>query len=236
MTLESQHRRLNPRPFDTDWLVLKALHAAIASHIPPVARNGAVALDFGCGTRPYQELFTAKGVRYIGADFDGTPDIPIDASGRLQAADNSSDLLLSFQVLEHVRDLQRYLSEARRVLRPDGWMMLSTHGTWFYHPHPEDHRRWTREGLINDITVHGFEVTECVPIVGPLAWTTLIRLTCACYALRKIPVVGAPIGALLALIMNLRAKIEEAITPAWVTNDNACVYLVMARPGGKAPA
>jgi hypothetical protein len=36
--------------------------------------------------------------------------------------------------------------------------------------------------------------------------------------------------------MNLRARIEEAITPAWVTKDNACVYLVMARPAAKAAA
>lgn len=234
--MNEQHRRLNPRPFDTDWLVLKGLHEAIASRVPAIAGTGAVALDFGCGSRPYEPLFTAKGVRYLGADFDGTPDIAIDAGGRVDAADQSCDLLLSFQVLEHVRDLQTYLAEARRVLRPDGWMMLSTHGTWLYHPHPEDHRRWTRDGLINDISAQGFSVVECVPIVGPLAWTTIIRLTCACYALRKIPVVGWTIGRLLALIMNLRAMIEEAITPAWVTRDNACIYLVMARPAGKTAA
>jgi SAM-dependent methyltransferase len=234
--MNEQHRRLNPRPFDTDWLVLKSLHAAIASRVSTIARNGAVALDFGCGSKPYESLFTAKGVRYVGADFDGNPDIAIDAGGHIATPDGSSDLLLSFQVLEHVRDLQTYLSEARRVLRPDGQMMLSTHGTWLYHPHPEDHRRWTREGLIGDIEAQGFKVTECVPIVGPLAWTTIIRLTSFCYALRKIPVIGRPIGALLSLIMNLRALIEEAITPAWVTNDNACIYLVLACPVGKAAA
>ena len=215
---------------------MKRLHAAIASRVSAIAHDGAVALDFGCGTRPYELLFTSQGVRYLGADFDGSPDIAIDASGHLHAPDNSSDLLLSFQVLEHVRDLQTYLSEARRVLRPNGWMMLSTHGTWLYHPHPEDHRRWTREGLIGDITAHGFTVEQCIPIIGPLAWTTLVRLTCACYALRKVPLVGKPIGAILALVMNLRAKIEEAITPAWVTNDNACVYLVLARPAAGMPA
>jgi SAM-dependent methyltransferase len=232
MSAGENHRRLNPRPFDTDWLVLKGLRSVIASRVPAITRSGAVALDFGCGSRPYEALFTSSGARYLGADVDGSPDVAIDSKGRLQAPDGSSDLLLSFQVLEHVRDLQTYLSEARRVLRSDGWMMLSTHGTWLYHPHPEDHRRWTRDGLIGDITAHGFKVVECVPIVGPLAWTTLIRLTCACYALRRIPVIGKPLGAMLALIMNTRARVEEAITPAWVTHDNACVYLVLARPIG----
>jgi len=231
--MSDQHRRLNPRPFDTDWLVLKELRGAIKARIPAVARKGAVALDFGCGQKPYETLFTGNGVHYVGADFGGGADVAIDETGRLHAQDNSFDLLLSFQVLEHVRDLGTYLSEARRVLRPDGQMMLSTHGTWFYHPHPEDHRRWTRPGLIGDIESHGFKVTECVPIVGPLAWTTIIRLTAFRFALRKIPVVGHAIAGLLALIMNFRAMIEEAVTPAWATNDNACIYLVTARPVGK---
>ena len=49
---------------------------------------------------------------------------------KVGAKDQSADLALSFQVLEHVRDLQTYFSEARRVLRQDGSLLLSTHGTW----------------------------------------------------------------------------------------------------------
>ena len=99
-----------------------------------------------------------------------------------------------------------------------------------HHAYPEDHRRWTRQGLCAEITDHGFEVIDCVPVVGPLAWTTIVRLTCACYALRRIPLVGSTMGRLLALVMNARAWIEDIITPDWVKNDNACVYLVLARP------
>ena len=130
----------------------------------------------------------SRGVTYIGADFDGAPDIAIRADGTLDAPDRSADLVVSFQVLEHVRDLDTYLGEARRVLRDDGLLLLSTHGTWLYHPHPEDHRRWTREGLIADLAVRGFEATECIAVVGPLAWTTMVRLTCFAVALRRIPV------------------------------------------------
>jgi SAM-dependent methyltransferase len=226
----NQRRRLKPRLTDTDWLLLRDLRAAISSLAAHVVHNGMAVLDFGCGHRPYEAIFTSAGAHYLGADFTGRPDVVIDASGRLPAQDNSVDLLLSFQVLEHVRDLGTYFSEARRVLRQDGWMMLSTHGTWFYHPHPEDHRRWTRPGLVSEMSRHGFHVVEYIPVVGPLAWTTIIRLTCGCYALRKIPVVGRAIGGLLAVVMNLRALLEDLITPAWVKNDNACVYLMLARP------
>lgn len=228
-----QARRRSPRPLDADWLVLRDLRTAIASVLGPVARKGGVALDFGCGSKPYEQLFTTAGMHYVGADFGNKAELGIDQMGRLQAADRSSDLVVSFQVLEHVRDLGLYLSEAHRVLRAEGALMLSTHGTWLYHPHPEDHRRWTRGGLIAELSNYGFEVVECIPIVGPLAWTTIIRLTCAKFALDKIPMLGPLLGDLLALLMNLRAMIEDAITPDWVKRENACVYLVLARRKAK---
>ena len=41
---------------------------------------------------------------------------------------------------------------------------------------------------------------------------------------------GPLLGGLLAVLMNLRAMLEDAITPGWVKRENACVYLVLARP------
>jgi SAM-dependent methyltransferase len=229
-SIAERARRKNPQPTDTDWLLLRDLRAAIVTLLGKVAKKGSVVLDYGCGSKPYEELFTAAGMRYVPADFGGDAEIGIDTTGRLKTADRSSDLVVSFQVLEHVRDLALYLSEARRVLHPGGALLLSTHGTWLYHPHPEDHRRWTRPGLIAELSNHGFEVIECIPVVGPLATTTILRLTGANFALRKLPIIGRPLGALLALIMNLRAVAEEAITPHAIKQDNACVYLVLAVP------
>lgn len=226
---QEQARRLQPRIVDTDWLVLGGLRRAVAAAVDVVAKPGATAIDFGCGVQPYASIITDAGMNYLGADFGPGSEIAIDATGGLGAPDASADLVLSFQVLEHVRDLDHYFSEVRRVLRPGGWMLLSTHGTWLYHPHPEDHRRWTREGLITQIAKGGFETVECTPVVGPLAWTTIVRLTCFCYALRKVPAVGRLVGGFLAVVMNLRAMVEDAITPQWVTRDNACVYLALCR-------
>jgi len=223
-------RRLRPRFIDSDWLVMRDLSRAIQRVAAQIARPGSTAIDFGCGTMPYREIFAGLGCRYLGADFDGAPDIAIGADGALGVPDASADILLSFQVLEHVRDVGAYFSEARRVLRTDGRMLLSTHGTWLYHPHPEDHRRWTREGLAGEIENHGFELIDCVPIVGPLAWTTVLRLTCWSYALKKVPVLGAPAAWLTSIIMNARAIIEEAVTPAAIRRENACVYLTLSRP------
>lgn len=224
-----QRRRLRPRLWDTDWLVLRGMRKAIEYLADPIAAPGKVALDFGCGAKPYEPLFAARGVTYIGADIGGTHEVQIRADGTLSAADHSADLVVSFQVLEHVRDVHRYLQEAERVLRDDGLMLLSTHGTWLYHPHPEDHRRWTREGLIAELELHRFEVIDCIPVVGPLAWSTMVRLTCLAVALRRLPLMGNSLAAATAVVMNLRATAEDWITPAWVTKNNACVYVTLSR-------
>jgi SAM-dependent methyltransferase len=224
-----QQRRLQPRLWDTDWLVLRGMRAAIDRLADRIATPGKVALDFGCGAMPYAELFTARGVTYRGADLGSAHDVEIRSDGTLAAADRSADLVVSFQVLEHVRDIDTYLHEAGRVLRNDGLMLLSTHGTWLYHPHPEDHRRWTREGLIGDLERRGFEVTDCIAVVGPLAWTTMVRLTCFAVALRRLPVFGKGLAGVIAMFMNLKAAVEDWVTPAWVTKDNACVYVTLSR-------
>ena len=231
-----QQRRLHPRLWDTDWLVLRGMHTAIDRLAARLARPGTVALDFGCGVKPYATLFTARGATYTGADFGSGHDVMIRPDGIVEAASTSCDLVVSFQVLEHVRDLDTYLAEAARMLRDDGQLLLSTHGTWLYHPHPEDHRRWTREGLIGDLAARGFETTECIAVVGPLAWTTMVRLTCFAVALRGIPVIGPALARVVAVVMNLKAAVEDKVTPSWVTKDNACVYVTLSRPVQRAGA
>ena len=222
-------RRLAPRITDTDWLVLRRMRSAIGAAAQRLVRPGCDVIDFGCGAMPYAPLFAARGARYRGADLDGG-EIAIGADGRLDAPSGSADLLVSFQVLEHIRDLDLYLGEARRVLRDDGRMILSTHGNWLFHPHPEDHRRWTAMGLRAEIEARGFDMLECTPLVGPLGWTTMLRLTCFATAARAVPLAGRTLAGMVAAAMNVRAMIEERITPAWVTADNACVYLTISRP------
>jgi SAM-dependent methyltransferase len=173
-------------------------------------------------------------VAYRGADFEGA-DILIHRNGEVAAADRSADIVLSFQVLEHVADVGRYLGEAKRILRENGWLILSTHGTWLYHPHPEDHRRWTREGLLAEMSSNGFETRECVPILGPLAWTTLLRLICGYQVLLRVPVLGRMLARILALVMNGRGYLEDLLTPDWVRRDNACVYVTLSRAARRPP-
>lgn len=228
METQSPHRLLHPRIIDSDWLLLRKMRPAIEKFANAVGGPSTTAIDIGCGSQPYRSIFELRGIIYRGADFD-SEDIAIEKNGKVAAADRSADIALSFQVLEHVRDVAQYLGEARRILREQGWLILSTHGNWLYHPHPEDHRRWTRQGLLAELAANGFEATECVAVLGPLAWTTVLRLTGICHFCRKIPMIGHLLANMFAFTLNVRGFIEDLVTPSSVTQNNACVYVTLSR-------
>jgi SAM-dependent methyltransferase len=186
-------------------------------------------VDLGCGDRPYEPLLRKLGCDYVACDIEGEVDVPLEPGQPIAIADESVDGIISIQVLEHVWDLDWYLGECLRILKPDGWLLLSTHGTWLYHPHPTDYRRWTRDGLVGELKDRGFDVQEIEAVGGPLAWTTQFRLLGIREVLQAIPFVGPLILKPVICLMNLRMTIEDAITPASIRNTNACVYVTLSR-------
>lgn len=188
-------------------------------------------MDLGCGDAPYRSLIISDGSCYIGCDLQLGPAVDIMLEdGLAPLPTGSADCVTSFQVLEHVWDLDRYLGECRRLLAPDGLLMLSTHGTWLYHPHPHDFRRWTLDGLQKELSSRGFEITHTYPVVGPLAWTTQFRTLAYHHVLARLGPIGRAISRALCLLMYFRMKLEDQITPDSLIRDNAAVHVILARP------
>src|SRR6266850_6286314 len=133
-----------------------------------VLQGGETLLDYGCGNKPYESLFRQKFNTVIGADFPGNSDaeITVGPRGELPMDEKSVDCVLSTQVLEHVESPDFYLAEAYRVLSPCGSLVLSTHGTWRYHPDPVDYWRWTIEGLRLQIRRAGFDIWQIYSVLG----------------------------------------------------------------------
>ena len=128
---------------------------------------GAALLDYGCATRPYRHLLPT-GVAYVGADLPGNPDadVQLRPDGTVPRGDATVDLVLSTQVLEHVRDPSLYLAECARLVRPGGSLVLSTHGSMYYHPDPDDYWRWTMAGLVLLVEQHGLHVVQRRGVLG----------------------------------------------------------------------
>ena len=103
--------------------------------------EGAAVLDYGCGTG-YGSADLAEGgaARVTGVDVSAAaideardsfqrPNLDfarIEPDRPLPFDDDSFDLIVSFQVIEHVPDPDRYLAEASRVLRPGAPLLLTT--------------------------------------------------------------------------------------------------------------
>jgi SAM-dependent methyltransferase len=130
------------------------------------------ALDVGCGDgRLTAELdaatLTAADVSRVALDRARSrlPDavvVELDPDAPFPLDDASYDLVLCAETVEHVRDVQLFLSEIRRVLRPGRELALTTPAT----PplvRPEDPlsphlRRFTRRSLARVLGDLGFEL------------------------------------------------------------------------------
>src|SRR5262249_47545966 len=105
------------------------------------------------------------------------PDYFIHPDGRVEHESNAFDCVLSTQVLEHVSEPETYLSEAFRLLKPGGRLLLSTHGSWEDHGCPYDFRRWTADGLEYDLRKAGFDIESMEKLTtGPRALLWFLQL------------------------------------------------------------
>jgi len=219
--------RLKPSRFSERYYVLTALRnhleRIIETHLP--ARAGAVVVDFGCGDMPYRPLFVRHRARYVGVDLPENTSADLHASldDILPLADESVDVVLSTQVLEHVPDPHAYLKEALRILRPGGLVILSTHGYWMYHPHPSDFWRWTGPGLRKIIADAGFQLVECRGIMG-LAATGVHLLQDG--VLIRFPRLMRP---LIAPFSQGLIALADKISSDTDRENDASVFVVVAR-------
>jgi SAM-dependent methyltransferase len=142
----------------------------------------------------------------------------------LPIADASADLVLSTQVLEHVESPEAYLAECLRVLKPKGYLLLTTHGVFRYHPGPHDFWRWTHTGLSRLLHTSGFEVASLEGVIaGPAAALQMFQdLT-----MHRLPSRLRPlyIGVLQSLMGMLDRRMSDQ-----ARLDNAWDYAVLARP------
>ena len=138
---------------------------------PMIARNATEAkvLDIGAGNHSYSSYFPNR----VSVDIDPKrkPDIVGDIHD-LPFEDESFDFVLCTEVLEHVEDPQKAITELYRVLRPGGRCVLTTRLVFPLHDTPNDHWRFTKyrlQKLFSKWTVLELEPeTETFSAIGAL--------------------------------------------------------------------
>ncbi len=123
-------------------------------------------LDFGCGSKPYEHLFT-NATEYIGVDYEiegrkeNLSKIDFFYDGKnIPFADNSFDGIVCTEVLEHVFNIDELLNEFHRVLKTDGIALITTPFMWEEHEMPYDFARYTTPALKYLYNKHNFTIIK----------------------------------------------------------------------------
>ena len=147
------------------YIVRRGLYKGILSVSPRIAGN---ILDFGCGSKPYESLFV-NAASYTGVDIEisghnhehSRVDVYYDGK-TLPFPDRHFDAVVSFEVFEHVFNIDEAMSEIGRVLKPGGQLLITVPFAWYEHEVPYDFARYTSYGIRHILEQHKFEVVEII--------------------------------------------------------------------------
>lgn len=151
-----------------NWLIRKAVNDKARRRFPVL--NGKV-LDLGCGTRPFESDILKHASEYIGVDWSNTlhgltADIAADLNEPLPIQSESIDHVVSFEVMEHLREPESMLREAFRILKNGGTITVSTPFQWWIHEAPWDYYRYTCFGHQYMFGKAGFVEVNVEPTTG----------------------------------------------------------------------
>jgi SAM-dependent methyltransferase len=231
--MASQNERLFPKRYAHNYYLLSRLKSIVSNVIKKYIegnKRDKRLIDYGCGDVPYLPLFVDKVAKYVTCDLDINPraEVIITPEGKVPLSNESFDIVLSVQVLEHVDDVKMYLAEANRLLGKEGLLLLSTHGQWIWHPFPKDLWRWTHEGLTSTIEKSGFTIIETMWISGMLAYSCQLRL----FYLKRLAQGKGPFPTKLFQVVSLISNFLMQFLDKLEGEDgknNAAIYFVVAR-------
>lgn len=193
-------------------------------------------LDVGCGSKPYSDLVVAED--YVGLEIDskssrerGIADAYYD--GRtFPFEDGSFDCVICSQVLEHVFEPDQFLSEIRRVLRVNGYLLITVPFVWDEHEQPFDYARYSSFGLRDLLTKRGFVIERLEKLAGDVS--VLFQLFNA-YIFKSSQVfpriVQLAITVLIMGPLNLLGLLLRHVTPS---NPDLYLDLVVLATRGKS--
>jgi ubiquinone/menaquinone biosynthesis C-methylase UbiE len=140
-------QRVRPRIYDFCYFTCKNNLAGIKYAKAFAEKNGGKIkiLDVGCGVKPFKELFPEA--EYIGIDFtkkETAADYVVDLNtDKIPFKDNSFDLVIVSEAMEHVFNNLHMVREIKRVAKKKGYLFISTPFIFHQHSYPHDYYRFT---------------------------------------------------------------------------------------------
>jgi len=145
------------------YFIRKGLYTKIKKFAPRLSGD---VLDFGCGAKPYRELFLHC-KSYVGVDYDAAghnhlnEEIDFYYDGKtLPFGNEQFDGIFSSEVFEHLFTMPSILLELNRVMKQNGRLLITCPFVWPEHEKPYDFARYTLFALTTMLNEAGFEVIE----------------------------------------------------------------------------
>jgi len=189
--------------------------------------------DLGCGEAPYRDWILKRAEKYVGVDWGASQhevkaDLLADLSKHLPIESAAADTVVAISVLEHLCEPRVFLSEAYRLLKGGGTLVLQVPFMWGIHEAPHDFFRYTSFGLEYLLKVTGFSKISVIPQTG--YWTTValkfnyqtLRLIRGPGWVRKI------IGGFLHIIWGLNQSFARKADVYWPSEGETAGYVVFA--------
>lgn len=184
---------------------------------------GKKGLNIGCGsTRLHSQV--------LNIDIIETPAVDCVADVQnLPFSDQTFDVIVTQETLEHVADPFRALCEISRVLRNEGVLYCQVPFIIGYHPGPTDFWRFTREGIQQLVQQAGLHCVKLGIAVGPA--TGLYRILVEFMAStvgRVVPAMYVPTKALCAVILFPLKWLDSFLSAGPQADRVAGGYFVIA--------
>jgi|SRR5688572_11525380 len=193
-------------------------------------------LDVGCGTKPYEKLFSAS--QYIGLDtqqsghkhYNSKVDVYYD--GKVFPFTNGEfDAVVCFQVLDDIFDPDSFLKEVNRVLKSNGNLLLTVSFVWEEHEQPYDNVRYTSFGLNHVLSNNGFEVVQLKKSVNNFGLVFQL-INAYIYRVLSFHILAKMLAFLLAIPFTVLGLLLGFILPR--NHDLYLDNIVLARKTGPA--
>lgn len=190
-------------------------------------------LEIGCGIGTMVDELSQQGYQAQGTDISNSAirygqekypgiHLEVQAAERLSYSDQTFDVVLSFDLLEHIAQVDLHVSEVARVLKPGGAYLLQTPNKWsniVYETLDRKSLEWRRfhpslhtpGQLRRRLAKHGFSVTFVK--MNPINE----------FSMAKLAILG-PLGKLVA-------KIDFTRIPLWLQTN---LYAVARKQDGVA--
>lgn len=154
-----------PRRSSRDYLHYHYYFKDLKNAFDTYIKENDSVFDIGCGNKPFEKYirFLTKNGKYQGCDAVQSSEQKVDIiceATNIPEQSGKYDIVICTQVIEHVFDHAKLLSEAYRLLKPGGHIILSGPFIWMLHEEPYDFFRFTKYGFAKLFENAGFIIKE----------------------------------------------------------------------------